>query len=701
MMINQGWIAWLNGHKSRARYDSNPEKVTKLCDGSGTAKEKFVTISQSKNIVLLTKAPIGKKCQVSFLHSVVGCPINPEELRYVARSGMKTGTGIEIDPDSMFGTTSAKLVPTVTELMKVSSVKEADDLKAPRTGTRVKSNSFAVLTPSLAEGCQQGDMTPAALLVKVVETIKAGSGPAEIGGVTSDETASVEGGEPQMNEGENATNQTEDDLLEKMGKPFEGTLRFLWALHHRASDFKAPITAAIEDEESLEWLRETGAWAEPPKPAVTVDLTDQTPAVSDGGTLTAMTKLSETMVKYQETAARIQEEKTDVRLKSWNRIPQIQKDIILLGGITENSEVPTEPTEEMLSILGCQNGAQVEQYLRQVMIRHSIQLEPGLCSALNKGIIVHPNDASAPKHFSVFLTPPIILGGEKAENSNLLKLAVQSKYSEEDVVLLTKMDISVPMKAQDLRQQVRNIAGLAGRVFGRDSMLYHSLKEVEEHIDYHDVEYSYEFLQDRLFGGSILDRIHWRMHRFFDSCAYGDKTKIDVERLNFSDILKQVEKREYTFKAPMWLSNLVKSRERKPQTTGGGGKRRFFEQEDTKRQKIWNSNQGEEYKLREGEEYRFIFHPGNIKNIPKPKKRNGEGICLRYHCAGFCFRDCRFAGGHGNLEKEETSELVKYMDECRGARKKFLTNGRKPFVKNNEGRAEKNAERGKEVTIKG
>jgi hypothetical protein len=53
------------------------------------------------------------------------------------------------------------------------------------------------------------------------------------------------------------------------------------------------------------------------------------------------------------------------------------------------------------------------------------------------------------------------------------------------------------------------------------------------------------------------------------------------------------------------------------------------------------------------------------------------------------------------LEKEETSELVKYMDECRGARKKFLTNGRKPFVKNNEGRAEKNAERGKEVTIKG
>ena len=48
-----------------------------------------------------------------------------------------------------------------------------------------------------------------------------------------------------------------------------------------------------------------------------------------------------------------------------------------------------EPTEEMLSILGFQNGAQVEQYLRQVMVRYSIHLEPGLYLVLNKGITVH------------------------------------------------------------------------------------------------------------------------------------------------------------------------------------------------------------------------------------------------------------------------------------------------------------------------
>ena len=133
---------------------------------------------------------------------------------------------------------------------------------------------------------------------------------------------------------------------------------------------------------------------------------------------------------------------------------------------------------------------------------------------------MHPNDASTPKHFSVFLTPPVTIG-ENKENSDLLKLAVQSKYSDEDVTLLTKMEIVVPVKTQDLRQHVKNIAGLAAICFGKESMLFHCLKEVENHIEYNEISYSYEFLQDSMFGGSLLDRIHWRMHRFFDSCAHG------------------------------------------------------------------------------------------------------------------------------------------------------------------------------------
>ena len=120
-----------------------------------------------------------------------------------------------------------------------------------------------------------------------------------------------------------------------------------------------------------------------------------------------MTKLSESMIKHQEAVIRSQEEKSDPKLKAWNKLPAIQQNIILLGGVDDSGTVPNSPTEEMLSILGCQNGVRVDQYLKQVMVGHNIQLEPGLCSSINKGIFVHADDTTAPKHFTSFLTPPI------------------------------------------------------------------------------------------------------------------------------------------------------------------------------------------------------------------------------------------------------------------------------------------------------
>ena len=148
---NQGWKKWLNEHTSRSTYDSHPERVAGLLADPGSAETKFEKLARSKNLVLLTKAPIGKKCVATFYHSVVGCPITPEDLHFVAKSGMETGAGVEMEPQSIFVRTAAKFVPSVVDLMKVASITAVDDLKAPRTGQKKKVRNFAVLTPALAE----------------------------------------------------------------------------------------------------------------------------------------------------------------------------------------------------------------------------------------------------------------------------------------------------------------------------------------------------------------------------------------------------------------------------------------------------------------------------------------------------------------------------------------------------------------------
>ena len=98
------------------------------------------------------------------------------------------------------------------------------------------------------------------------------------------------------------------------------------------------------------------------------------------------------------------------------------------------------------------------------------------------------------------------------ENLYLLKLAVQEKYDAQDLILLTKMEISIPLKTQDLKHHMRNIAGLAGRCFGDNSLIYQKLQEVEKHIEQKENSYTHKFRKEKLFGGHFLDKIHWRIH---------------------------------------------------------------------------------------------------------------------------------------------------------------------------------------------
>jgi hypothetical protein len=407
-----------------------------------------------------------------------------------------------------------------------------------------------------------------------------------------------------------------------------------------------------------------------------------------------MTKLSESIIRHQENSVKKQQEKEDNRLKSWNKLPKIQQNILLLGGIEEDGTVPDHPTEEMLSILGWQNGAQVDQFLRQSMTGHNMSLETGFCSALNKGILVCPDDTQAPKNFSPFLTPPVRDNTEEEEKSNLLKLAIQEKFEQSDRALLTKMEVAIPLTTLDLRHHLKNFTGLVGRVLGQGSLAFLSLRAVVEHIDENEISYNFEFRHDKFFGGTFLDKINWRFHRFLDSCANGDHTKIKLQKLDFLDMTEGVESREFFGKTPVWITRLTKKQEQKYTTnenlgSGGGGgerrgggsngyerKRRQFEQGGGEpKKRIFNPQKNEACLLRSDERLRDIFHPGNVRNIPRPKLKNGNHICVRYQALGFCYHDCSSANGHKNLSPEETKDFLQFLKSAREARESHNKKG--------------------------
>lgn len=80
----------------------------------------FEKLTISKNVVLLLKAPMGGKFQTTFCHSTVGLHIITNDLHHVARSGMATCTGVEIDLDIVFTLNSANYTPNVVKTMKIA-----------------------------------------------------------------------------------------------------------------------------------------------------------------------------------------------------------------------------------------------------------------------------------------------------------------------------------------------------------------------------------------------------------------------------------------------------------------------------------------------------------------------------------------------------------------------------------------------------
>ena len=114
MNARKSWIQWLNENPARKVYDDHPDKVKSLLGGSDNVS-KFKKLTESKNIVLLSRKQIGVKLQATFFHSTVGEPIIPEDMHFVALSGMKHGKGVELDPTSLFKSSPFIDIPSTLE----------------------------------------------------------------------------------------------------------------------------------------------------------------------------------------------------------------------------------------------------------------------------------------------------------------------------------------------------------------------------------------------------------------------------------------------------------------------------------------------------------------------------------------------------------------------------------------------------------
>ena len=225
---NTSWTKWLNDHATSQVYVGNPTKVIKLLTRSSDSAG-FNHLAMNKNLVLMTRASLGKKTQATFHHSVVGIPSMSDDVSYVARSGMKFGIGIEFHLDTMFKKTPSKAVPAILDMMKVTTDNDFTALRDVASAKKKKIDFVAVLTPSLVEAIQSSNMTHSSIFVKRTEQIKV-SIPVPAATTTSaGETSTTAPATAAVTTIETPAPETVDQILIRLGTIYAPIIRFLWA----------------------------------------------------------------------------------------------------------------------------------------------------------------------------------------------------------------------------------------------------------------------------------------------------------------------------------------------------------------------------------------------------------------------------------------------------------------------------------------
>ena len=98
---------------------------------------------------------------------------------------------------------------------------------------------------------------------------------------------------------------------------------------------------------------------------------------------------------------------------------------------------------------------------------------------------------------------------------------------------------------------------------------------------------------------------------------------------------------------------------------GEGSGKRKFEGDSGSQKNITNPSAQPSCAIRDSESFKYLFHPGNIKELSKSTKENGDQLCLRFHTMGFCFNTCKYSSGHGSISPSETTKLSAFLEKAR------------------------------------
>jgi len=707
--MNKTWRNYLLSHKDKAEYDESADQIQLITEPKANDTTNFVHLSDHPTLVVLTNSLTDKKVQTTFYHHAIRPSLLASNHEFVALAGFRRrACAMRIETSDMFSLSTKKKFPSFNQLMSCTSLEDIMNLKQLQTfAEEEKLTAHAILPPFLLEILFSDDSMEAQDVLErfIISIHFLRKQREEI--FTVDDCAkdpNIEMDDDEMDEGEvaNASTEASTSPMEATGptqpqedsseetSPFDTEdrlyerrfgqiLRFLWGVTHYGDKVVKPTRMCPCSKQSTEsWTDEVHLKCLPSSAILPpLPIPQQGYPAQDGQGLTnaatAIHKLSDIWGKKLDLEEKEKEDREQKKKdKAFANLSEVQQNVLSLISATKNdtddSVESLKPTEDMLKILELKVGIKAQAHLQHEFCKNKLMCDVGLAMAtqMKNGIIMsHPsvNDINGLSPF--FL--PDTAGEERLSSELSLRLEEQmvlGKINEADLKTITKCKIHFAKNFGEYCHMVRNLHRLIVIVAGEESMFASKTVILHEHALEHERCYKDLERDNYHFYASILDHVHRRCQHYIHSAALGKVSKLKIRKLDFTDMLEEIEDGDYTPVKPKWLKTPNSTNNKKRDSGSGFNEGHEGSHPSTPKKKkkisVDNPHFDNDLKCPDDCQYRVVFHPANRRGLDEIKHDDGTTRCNNWFHRGWCTESCPLKESHN--KRLSAPEKIKCKD---------------------------------------
>jgi hypothetical protein len=359
----------------------------------------------------------------------------------------------------------------------------------------------------------------------------------------------------------------------------------------------------------------------------------------------------------------MQASSNDKTSKSFKKIPPKYQNMILVASST-GQVTETEP-----NVLAAQFFKSSSLLNANIMLNSLFETEQLDCSVSNavtnafmRGSFLWTN-AVTPSGLaaSVITTEDLLRKTDALYEGMLLDISTRHDVSSLLLDKLTKTQILFPSSTDEAIDRIQALKILVAFFFGERSFAAQGLKRL--YIKCLDNKSLLKVKQslDKEFNAKLLCCIDERLYQWLKECCNTDcvmDTSLDL--INFAVIFTDIQLNRFHFILFQNIRKVKKDRDDREEREEQGGHKK---KKQKKVQMMKNEHQVKEWKLRIGEKWDNIFRS---KTQEGPILSIGTKPCLKFHCKGICYDDCRWKAAHIELNENDHKLTAQFIKELRG-----------------------------------